>query len=442
MPLFSMTLVPEGVPVWDKAGKMTALYARYRDRLARDGVEAGILVQASLGHGYSITANPFTRYVNLYDGAEENVCCPLDDAFIAHFCDVLRTLARGRPRAIMLDDDFRLMMRPGRGCTCHLHMEEFNRRAGTAMSREELREYIREHGDKDRLTRLYADTQRDALVRAATAFRAAIDEIDPTIQGINCTSGSLCESVTYTNKIFAGKGNPTMVRVPNGCYAPITTRGFSEGMRAAAMLCQKGFGALLGVEASDWDLSTISSETFDGKLYQCCTHQKNAKKLTVTDPHTQVLSHNFLRGDGKSKLLAPAVTVLPREGGKITVTFCGTPNANFNYMEGFAFLNETRKQQLVSLLQRAGALPVYCEGDDEICLRAGYLADGTLLVAVFALGVDPIDELRLCLTSVPTQITALTPSGEEEALSFSCDGNLCTVHRRVETMDPLILLLK
>ena len=116
MPLFSMTLTPEGIPVWDKAGKMAKLYARYRDRLAQDGVEAGILVQASLGHGYPITKNPFTPYVNLTDGKEVSVCCPLDDAFIAHFCDVLRTLAKEKPKAIMLDDDFRLMMRPGRGC--------------------------------------------------------------------------------------------------------------------------------------------------------------------------------------------------------------------------------------------------------------------------------------------------------------------------------------
>lgn len=33
MPLFQMTLIPEGNPVWDKAGKMAELYGRYRDEL-------------------------------------------------------------------------------------------------------------------------------------------------------------------------------------------------------------------------------------------------------------------------------------------------------------------------------------------------------------------------------------------------------------------------
>lgn len=612
MPLFCMTLNPEGIPVWDKAGKMAKLYARYRDRLAQDGVEAGILVQASLGHGYTITKNPFTAYVNLTDGEEAPVCCPLDDAFIAHFCDVLRTLAKEKPKAIMLDDDFRLMMRSGRGCTCHLHMAEFNRRAGVDFDRETLLSHIQTHGKTDPLTRIYAQTQRDALIHAATAFRAAIDEIDPTIQGINCTSGHLCESVIDTNKIFAGKGNPTMVRVPNGCYAPYSVREFSNGMcqaaicgaklkkggidvilaetdtipfnryaksarylhahftssileglqgakhwltrtsafepqsgaayrailaknkglyqrlaalageikwigcnsafieqkdfdflapavwryqenfwvtktlermgipfffseesadatflegesvrdmtdehikslftgsvfldgASAAILCERGYGHLLGVDVSPWNLGTVSGETFDGTLYQSCTGQKNPKKLTVADSATEILSYNYLRCDGCAKLLAPAVTVLPRENGKITVVFCGSPDAEFLYTEGFAFLNETRKQQLISLLRRANALPVYCEGDDEICLRAGYLADRRLLVAVFSLGTDPIEGLRLHLDQKPEKITVLTSNGSEAPVAFTYADGVCTVQHRVEILDPLLLLIQ
>ena len=55
MPLFCMTLTPEGDPVWDKAEKMCKIYAKYRDALDKEGVPSGILVQASLGHGYEIT---------------------------------------------------------------------------------------------------------------------------------------------------------------------------------------------------------------------------------------------------------------------------------------------------------------------------------------------------------------------------------------------------
>ena len=40
MPLFCMTLVPEGDPVWDKAGPMAELFCRYRDALRKEYVAA------------------------------------------------------------------------------------------------------------------------------------------------------------------------------------------------------------------------------------------------------------------------------------------------------------------------------------------------------------------------------------------------------------------
>jgi len=612
MPLFCMTLVPEGDPVWDKAGKMVKLYSRYRDALDAEGVPSGILVQASLGHGYKITPAPFDYYVNLTDGAQALVCCPEDERFLAHFQDVLRTLAAAHPKALMLDDDFRLMMRPGRGCACRRHMAEFNRRAGTSMTREELYAHLQSCSDNDPLAVIYAETQRDSLIRAATAFRAAIDEIDPSIQGINCTSGNICESVSYTNKIFAGRGNPTMVRIPNGIYAPYSIRGFSdlmartavctsklkkngidiilsetdtipfnryaksarylhshytvsmldglcgakhwltrtsafepasgkayrdilakhkgfyekltelapqirwvgansafteqmipafgsgnpgaqqshfwvtknleemgipfyfsdrrepasflEGNMIAAMsdeqietvfagsvfldgataaaLVQRGFGDRLGVTLSEWDLGLVSGECFDADGVNCCTAQKNYSKITVSDPRTEVLSHLFRREDGGIRPLAPAVTKFRRDDGKITVVFCGSPCANFSYTEGFAFLNESRKAQLTALLQEAGALPVYAVGDDELCLRAGYLADGSLLCAVFQLGMDPMDALTLHLEKAPAEIRLLLPDGTDVPVEFTRDGNCYILQVRVETLYPVVLIIR
>lgn len=613
MPLFSMTLTPEGVPVWDKVGKMAKLYAKYRDYLSSEGVESGILVQASLGHGYPITRNPFQPVIGLKGGTESYVCCPEDDNFLKHFCNVLRTLAKEAPRAIMLDDDFRLLMRPELGCACPLHMAKFNERAGVNFTREELFSHIMSHGKRDRLARIFAEVQRDSLIKAATAFRSAIDEIDPTIQGINCTSGDICEAVTYTNKIFAGKGNPTIVRIPNGIYAPESVREFSALMRqtavcktklkrsgidiilsetdtipfnryakssrylhshytasmldglkgakhwltrmsafepksgiayrdilakhlgmyeklseladeikwvgcnsafveqedfdfcskeiwhlhdnyfatkfferigvpfffsderaeanflegdivndlsdekieeffhgsvfldayAAKALYERGFGEKLGVRVDEWDLGTVSGESFDGTLFKCSTKQKNLKKLTVENERVEVLSHNYLRADGYAKLLAPAVTLLERENGRLTVVFSGTPNANFNYMEGFAFLNETRKAQLIALLRRAGALPVYLDGDDEVCLRAGYLSDGTLLAALFELGIDPIDSPRIFLEKKPERISLMLPNGDLAPVEFSEDeSGIYSLNIRIEPLYPSILMIK
>ena len=621
MPLFMMVLVPEGNPVWDKAGKMAKLYARYRDRLAEEGIEAGILIQASLGHGYKITHAPFQTYVSLTD-ADGNCCpdgvqttnsyCPYDKDFLAHFSEVFRTLAKEHPKAIMLDDDFRLMHRQGRGCACPLHMAEFNRRTGLNWTRQDLWQHVSTHPAPDPLTTVFEETQRDSMVEAVKAFRTVMDEIDPSIQGINCTSGHICEAVDYTNKVFAGSSNPTMVRVPNGCYAPYSVREFSSGIinatickkrlkkrgidiilaetdtipfnryaksarylhahfvssilegakgakhwltrssafepesgkayrdilakhnkmyerladisddikwtgvsatfteqnhmkfsgniwynhihdivqknlerigvpfylsdeaeklnfiegrvaeeltdeqlaemfktsvfcdgLAAQILSERGYAYLLGVKAEDWDLGTCHGETFDGKLGNCCTGQKDKKKLTVTDPKTETISHNYFRKDGYAELLAPAVTCLDRGDQKLSVVFCGSFTFNFDYMQGFAFLNETRKAQMVSLFSRAGALPVYLASDDEICMKAGIISDGRMLVSAYSLGIDPMETLPLYLENAPESISLMMPDGTEKPLAFTEKGNnIYDINVKVETLYPVILLIK
>ncbi len=612
-PMFIMTLVPEGTPVWDKVGPMCEKFAKFRDALAPEGIPVGILIQASLGHGYPLTPTPFTKYVGIKDGKTQPVHCPLDKNFISHFKDVVRQLAKEKPAAIMLDDDFRMVMRPSQGCACELHLKELENRTGKKFTRDTLWDHIMANPDDDPITRAFLDTQRDSLVYAATEFRAAIDEIDPTIQGINCTSGDVCDFVVDTCKIFCGEGNPSIVRVPNGTYAPLTTKGFSDIMRrgavcakklknhgvdhvlaetdtipfnrygknarylhsqftasvleglegakhwitrtasfepksgaafreilaehrslydrlsaiakeikwaganstfmvqehhgyhlpnpweyhpncwatkvferlglpfyfsdergeatflegsiakdmtdeqikalfdgsvfmtaeAASDLIDRGYGDLLGVGVEKWDGANISGEVYDEPSLTS-TKQKNAMKLTVTDGRVEELSHCFHRISGKEReILFPAVTAFEREPGKLSVVYCGTPDAQHTYGEGFAFLNETRKRQFVTLLKRAGALPVWCEGDVELCLRAGYLSDERLLCTVFNLGFDPLETLELHLEKAPECINLLDKNGGEIPLSFTCtEGDLYSVNVRVEPMYPVIVIIK
>jgi len=65
MPLFSMMLFPEGIPVGDKVTNMIKKYVKYRDALEPHGVKCGILVQASMGHDRKCIPNPFQKYINL-----------------------------------------------------------------------------------------------------------------------------------------------------------------------------------------------------------------------------------------------------------------------------------------------------------------------------------------------------------------------------------------
>lgn len=612
-PMFKLTLVPEGDPVWDKIGPACKLYRRFKEVLSKDGIKTGILIQASLGHGYTIVPNPFRKYVNIVDGKEEFVCCPDDEGFLDHFSNVVEQIAAEHPDAIMLDDDFRLVARPGRGCACSYHMADFNRRAGTNMTREELYDYLTTH-PADEISRAFFDSQRDSLIKAAKRFREAIDKVDPTIQGINCTSADFCDSVVYTSKIFCGKGNPSIVRAANGTYAPLTTRGFSATMRnfvvrssklknngvdfvlsetdtvpfnryaknarylhahyaasildgakgakhwitrlsiheprsgkefrdilakhnglyerlaalseeikwvgcgslfmeqeypsfypenfrryhdnmwteavierlglpfyftdknkgaaflednivcdmtdeqiaelfengsvfldgdAAMEMCRRGFGDKLGVNIVPWERTFLTGESFDKELTGYCTYQKNYKEIVVADEKTEAMSYNFATINGKRELLTPAVTCLDRGDNKVSVVYCGSPNAKFNYGEGFAFLNETRKKQFVELLKRANALPVYYDGDNEICLRAGYLNDGSLLAYTICIGFDLMECLDLYLEKKPEKIEWLLPDGTTKEVSFKeVRKDIYEIDVRVEPMYPVFLIIK
>ena len=219
--LFSMTLVPEGDPPVDKVSEYCRIYDMYRDRLAGMGLECGILVQASVGHGYPLNEMfPFQRYVGRTDGLEKNKCCPYDEDFREYFKNIMKTLASHGPKTIMVDDDFRLLFFYGRGCVCPLHMKRFHELSGTEMTREELNDRIARYGEADQYVQIYLETQREALIGAAQAMRDGIDSVDPSIQGAYCSTGGACEFAPDIAGILAGDGNPSVVRTFIGIYCP------------------------------------------------------------------------------------------------------------------------------------------------------------------------------------------------------------------------------
>ena len=236
MPLLEMVLVPVGTPPREEAEYRCTVFDTFRDRLAERGIPSGILVQASLGHDgrHLPEPSPFTKIVRLSSGETPEICCPADPAFRAHFRAVFRTIASHRPALIMLDDDFRLMARPGRGCACERHMAEFNRRAGTNLSREELWAHISEKGSNDPLTKIFIETQIDSLVGCVREMRAGVDEVDPTIPGAYCTCGNSCEGAVQIASILAGQGNPSVVRLNNANYTSPGARFLSRPFLRAA----------------------------------------------------------------------------------------------------------------------------------------------------------------------------------------------------------------
>ncbi len=616
MPLFCVKIQPEGTPVWSNGERIAKSYRRYKTELDKAGVPSGILLQSTFGHGTASMAPAPFRFMETLDKQPLFAYCPMDEGVLDHLCKEIMTIAAEHPSTLMLDDDVRLLMRPGVCCGCPAHIAEYNRRMGTSFTKETLNDYVKSHDQNDALVQGFVTLMRDTLVHAVTRMREAVDSVDPTIQGVNCTSGDECDSVIFTNPIWCGKGNPTIVRTPNGTYAPISVKTISDTMRRAAVcgarlrdngikitlaecdtipfnrygknarylhthftaslleglkgskhwitrmssyeprsgvafreilakhapfyekiaelsdrltfvgansafteqkwydlrpdnrwqshsnywatkifermglpfyfsnknygatfledtigvdlpdeeiqkmfaegsvfmsaevavqLEKRGYGDLLGVTAEKFDydkLGRIVSEAFNEDASLICQKQKNLMLLTPTSDKTEVISYNYRTEDGVLVNVSPAVTKLPREGGKFTVVYCGTPNAEHLYTEGFAFLNETRKQQFIELLSEAGALPIYLPSDNELCLRAGYLDDGRMLAAIFNLSYDPEEKTVLYLEKEPKTIFYLNENGEEIPVSFAKnEEGFYTIEASCEPLYPTVLLI-
>lgn len=241
MPLFKMTLTPEGNPVIDKATILCKKYKLFKEKLDDFGIESGVLIQASIGHGWVLgERSPFQYYVGIQDGSEPAVCCPYDKGFLEYIKKSLKTIASYSPCHIMVDDDLRLMSGRQRGCACPLHMEKFNSILGTCLNREELWEIV--SGDNEHTeeyTNVLVGLQKEALLGAAAAIREGIDSVDPKISGSYCCVGNNVECAEEISRILAGEGNPTIIRINNARYATEGNHKFSNAFYRCAQSVAK-----------------------------------------------------------------------------------------------------------------------------------------------------------------------------------------------------------
>ena len=239
--LFSMTLVPEGNPPVDKVGNMCRIYAKFQEKLNAQGLKCGVLVQASVGHGWVLGERfAFQKHTNFTDGKEVDSVCPLDEGFKDYIYGVMRTITSYNPECIMVDDDFRTIWYKGEGCACPLHMEIFNRRAGTNLTSRELWEIVNTKGAlAKKYTDIFIEVQKESLVETARVMRAGIDSVDPKMPASYCCCGNNAEFAYEIASVLAGEGNPVTVRINNGNYTPEGARFFSRAFHRAATQIEK-----------------------------------------------------------------------------------------------------------------------------------------------------------------------------------------------------------
>ena len=228
--LFMMKLVPEGNPVFDKATEFCEKYKLFKEKLDKMGVKNGVLVQASIGHGWKLSErNPYQNVVFLHNGEDDvNTVCPFDDGFLEYIEKSLRTIASYFPDHIMIDDDLRLIGKPSFGCACPLHIKKFNDVAGTSMTREELFNAFEEKKEGyENLLDAYVEVQRQSLVNTAKAMRRGIDAVNPKLPASFCCVGNNAEFAADIANILAGEGNPSVVRINGANYSKGLNKEFT-----------------------------------------------------------------------------------------------------------------------------------------------------------------------------------------------------------------------
>lgn len=331
-PLFCMTLVPEDDPPVDKVSAFCAVYRKFHERLKEMGLPSGVLVQASIGHGW-VLSKPFgfQAYTAFDSGETRHTVCPMDEGFRAYIRRVFRIIAACQPDTIMLDDDFRLMARSGGACGCPLHIAEFNRRAGTDFTREQLWSAVHENSQlRQHWEEIFVGTQRDALLECAREMRAGIDEIDPSLPGSYCCVGNNVEFAAEIAEIMAGTGNPVVVRINNGYYTPPGLRNFSEVFyRAAQQVAKlKGKADVILAETDTcpqnrYSTGAMSLHThFTGTILEGAAGAKHwITRLLSFEPESGKAFRRILgRYAGFYRTLAELVPTLRWRGCRIPVT--------------------------------------------------------------------------------------------------------------------------
>ena len=196
---------------------------------------------------------------------------------------------------------------------------------------------------------------------------------------------------------------------------------------AAVALTKRGFASYMGVEAS------VDNEKFAfTKEYESATEthlafmwEDGLAELRIIDEKVEELTQVGLGGarGGEFQYVAPGSTIFENElGGTVAVTVF-RPDLPF-----YKTMRPQRRRWLKMILDRlnGGTLEMSVENAaQQMIVRHGICMDGSELVAIQNLNVDPAEGLKLSLAHrAPQQVKQLTAQGVWEDVAFSVNEDM------------------
>ncbi|MBQ9501068.1 MAG: hypothetical protein IJU70_02810 [Lentisphaeria bacterium] len=227
---FICTLTPEGDPVFDKASVLGKRFAAHYAALRKKSdIPCGILIQATIGHGWTPNVPSAGQKFVPGNGPGRYIFCPLGKEFRAYIEDQVGKLAAAGPDFFMLDDDFRMLTGRG-GCFCPLHTAGFNALAGKDRTPDELRKAVEED---EKTARAYDAWLQETMADTAKIIRRAIDSRRPGLPCSFCMCGEDVRHAPELARILQGRG-ALRIRINNGFYMADSPRALPAQMLRSA----------------------------------------------------------------------------------------------------------------------------------------------------------------------------------------------------------------
>ena len=256
---------PIGYPARDTLMQLLAAARQIIDGVEGLPVEMGVLIQSTMGHGWSgpvpLTAEPWQHIVTI-DGDVSSRMCPSDSEFRRYILFAVEEIMKLKPRFLLLDDDFGLRIGE---CFCENHIRLFNEAAARTFnaaprSAAEVADMVHSRSADDPEVALFGGQRRELMLSFAKEIRDVVDRFDPAISCTLCCSFCGHYFANDAVKILAGaKGTPS-ARVNNAIYSANQPQAFYALTSQTAMIKYHLSNAVDVVDEADTFPQTYYSE--------------------------------------------------------------------------------------------------------------------------------------------------------------------------------------
>jgi len=226
-----------GQPPYDWVKNYQSSLFRIKEAMTKIGILFSLNPWITTGHcdrGRDARKQlPGLQTVVGHDGTECTCCaCPLSSVWREHVAKVWRLYAETKPHIIWIEDDIRTFNHaPVRfGCFCKDHMNEFSRRVGKKISREELVAAMLKPGKPHPWRAIYLEMQAELMIDTVSFLAKVVHGVSPETNLGLMSSGPRIHALEGRRwKEFAlamADGRKIYSRPPMGNYNEDSLRGF------------------------------------------------------------------------------------------------------------------------------------------------------------------------------------------------------------------------